>query len=96
MSLYDLHSNPEELYGFDIAPYKMPELAYELAKKNPELRPKLEPTIMKDPVHAVLYARHIRKRPWPEAETYIKKNMWMWLSYLDFQQNLKNSAISKN
>jgi len=74
MNLYNLHTNPEQLHGFDIAPYKLPKLAYELAKKNPELRPKLEPAIMKDPRYAYWYARDILKRPWPEAEPYIMKD----------------------
>ena len=74
MSLYDLHSNLEVLYGFDIAPYKMPELAYELAVKNPELRPKLEPVIMKDPHLAYEYARNVLKRRWSGAEPSIMKH----------------------
>ena len=76
MNLYDLHSNPKELHGFDIAPYKMPDFAYELAKKNPDLRLKLEPVIMKDSWYAYLYALIILKRPWPEAEPYIIKNLY--------------------
>jgi len=74
MNLYNLHSNPEELHGFDIAPYKLPDLAYELAKKNPELRPKLEPVIMKDPRSAYYYVKDVRERRWPEAEPYIMKD----------------------
>jgi len=74
MNLYNLHSNPKELYGFDVAPYKMPELAYELANTNPELRPKLEPAIMKDPKYAYYYVRDVLKRPWPEAEPVIIKD----------------------
>ena len=74
MNIYDLHSNPEELHGFDIAPYKLPKLAYMLAREKPELRPKLEPVIMKDPWAACPYAMFILKRPWPEAEPVIMKD----------------------
>jgi len=74
MNLYDLHKNPEELYGFDVAPYKIPELVYKLAKKKPELRPKLETAIMKDPQYAYYYARDVLNRRWPEAEPYIMKD----------------------
>ncbi len=74
MNLYSLHSDPEELYGFDIIPYKMPKLAFELAKSNPGLRPKLEPAIMKDPYSAYCYAYLVLNRPWPEAEPYIMKD----------------------
>ena len=83
MNLYNLHSNPEELHGFDIAPYKMPDLAYELAKKNPELRPKLEPAIMKDPMYAYRYADYILERRWPEAEPYIMKDPQYTYWYAD-------------
>jgi len=74
MNLYDLHSNPEQLHGFDIAPYKIPAFAYDLARKNPELRPKFEPVIAKDPEYAYYYAYYILKRRWPEAEPYIMKD----------------------
>ncbi len=74
MNLYDLHSNPEGLYGFDVAPYKMPKLAYELAKRNRKLGPKLEPVIMKDPMCACLYALNVLERRWSEAEPYIMKD----------------------
>ena len=74
MHLYDLHSNPEKLHGFDIAPYKIPKLAFELAKKKPELEPKLEDVIMKDPYLSYLYAFDVLRRPWPEAESVIMKD----------------------
>ncbi len=74
MNLYNLHSNSKGLYGFDVAPYKIPALAYDLAKTHPELQSKLEPAIMKDPACAALYALYILKRPWPEAESIIMKN----------------------
>ncbi len=81
MNLYNLHSNPEELHGFDIAPYKLPKLAYGLAKSNPKLRPKLEPAIMKDPRWAFYYALYVLKRPWSEAEPYIMKDPYSACGY---------------
>ena len=80
MNLYDLHSNPKELHGFDVVPYKAPDIAYGLAKTNPELRLKLEPAIMKDPRYAFEYAWMVLERPWPEAEPHIMKNP-MWAYY---------------
>ena len=74
MNLYSLHSNPEVLHGFDIAPYKLPAVAYIHAMNNPKLRPKLEPIIMKDPEYVFLYAHYVLKRRWPEAEPYIMKD----------------------
>ncbi len=73
MNLYDLHSNPKELHGYSTKEYSVPELAYELALVMPELRPKLEPAIMKHPRYAYLYAKFVLERPWPEAEPYIMK-----------------------
>jgi hypothetical protein len=63
-NLYSLHSNPEQLFGYDQANYRVPEMAYQLAKEKPELRKQLEPVIMKDPEWAYRYARNILKRPW--------------------------------
>ena len=74
MNLYDLHSNPEQLHGYSTKEYRVPELAYELAEKRPDLRSKLEPTIMKITKYAYWYAKSILKRPWPEAEPYIMKD----------------------
>ncbi len=74
MNLYDLHSNPQELHGYSTKEYRVPELAYELALVRPELRPKLEPAIMKHARYAYMYAKYILKRPWPEAEPYIMKD----------------------
>ena len=73
-NLYLLHSNPEQLFGYDTANYRIPELAYQLAKEKPELRKQLEPVIMKAPSQAVYYALYVLRRPWPEAEPYIMKD----------------------
>jgi hypothetical protein len=73
-NLYSLHSNPEQLFGYDQAKYRIPIVVYELAKKKPKLRKQLEPVIMKDPEWAYFYARDVRKRPWPEAEPVIMTN----------------------
>ena len=84
-NLYLLHSNPKELHGFDIVPYKLPEFAYQIAKTNRKLRPKLEPIIMKDPEWAFEYAEYVLIRPWPEAEPYIMKDpefAYMYTKYV--------------
>ncbi len=74
MNLYNLHSNPEQLHGYSIKEYRIPEFAYSLAKTHPELRPNLEPTIMKSPRYAYAYSWHVLKRPWAEAEPVIMKD----------------------
>jgi hypothetical protein len=80
-TLYDLHSKPKELYGYEDAPYRIPELAYELAERNSEVRnPRLEAAIMRDPRYAYRYARYVLKQRWPAAESYIMQ--WPISAYL--------------
>ncbi len=75
MNLYDLHSNPEELHGYSTKEYRVPDLAYKLAIRKPELRTKLESSFMKNPALAYYYTRDVLlKRRWPEAEPYIMKD----------------------
>lgn len=40
-----------------------------------------EPAIMQSPEPAYRYAKHILKRPWPEAEPYIKTSEFFWKLY---------------
>ena len=72
-TLYDLHSNPDQLHGYSTKEYRVPELAYELARARPELRPKLESTIAKDAEHAYWYAVFVKGK-FPEGEPAIAKN----------------------
>ena len=75
MNLYDLHTNPEELHGFDNVMINAPKIAFDLAVKRPDLRPRLEPTIMKNGNSAYWYSYIVlKRRPWPEAEPYIMKD----------------------
>ena len=76
MNLYDLHSNPEQLHGYSTKEYRVPELAYKLAFWKPELRPKLEPAIMKDPRWAYDYATLVLQRRWAKAEPVIMKDAY--------------------
>ena len=73
-NLYQLHSDPDKLYGYDIAPYRIPGMAYDLAEKNPRLRKKLEPVIMKDPQLACWYAIDVLRGRWSAAEPVIMKD----------------------
>ena len=80
-SLYNLHSKPEKLYGYEDAPYKIPGLAYGQAMKNFKIRdPRLEAVIMKYPEYAYWYAYALGHR-WPEAEPYIMQNSELWNEY---------------
>jgi len=74
MNLYDLHDNPTQLHGYSTKEHRVPELAYKLAIRNPELRPKLESVFMKDPQLAYAYADNVLRRRWPKAEPFIMKD----------------------
>lgn len=53
MNLYQLHSNPQSLYGYNEAPYRVPRIAYDIAiqqyYKTGQRTPKLESVIAQDP-----------------------------------------------
>ena len=78
MNLYQLHNNPQSLYGYKEAPYRIPSIAYELAAKKyrrPEQRdPKLESVIAQDPEWAFWYAYRVIKDRWPESEPVIAQD----------------------
>ena len=78
MNLYQLHSNPESLYGYSEAPYRIPSIAYELAAKKyrrtGQRDPKLESVIAQDPYRAYLYAHHFIRGRWPEGERVIAQD----------------------
>lgn len=88
MNLYNLHSNPEELYGYQRRS-EIPELAYEIAQdrynKTGKRSPNLEPVIGSNPESACWYAYYILKRRWakigmPEVERVIGSDpRWAYL-----------------
>jgi hypothetical protein len=56
-----------------------PRLSYEYARAQQEYEgknraPELEPYIMKSPMYAFYYAKHILRERWPEAEPYLMKD----------------------
>ena len=74
-TLYDLHNEPEKLYGYEDAPYKVPAVAFRQAMRNPRVRDsKLEAAIIQDLEYAYMYAAFILNERWPEAEKYIMKD----------------------
>ena len=80
MSLYQLHSNPESLYKYSEAPYRIPGMAYELAAKKyrrtGQRDPELERVIAQDPWSAYRYAAYVIKDRWPEAEPVIAQDLY--------------------
>ena len=71
MNIYNLHSNPETLAGFDQRA-EVPEILEELVYTKQE--PAIEQKIMQDPYWAYRYARDVLEERWPEAEPVIMKD----------------------
>ncbi len=74
MNLYKYHSNPEQLDGYKKRAFRVPELAYDLAKEKGKRVPEAEPAIMQDPSWAYRYALGVIGDRWPEAEPVIKQD----------------------
>ena len=74
MNLYQLHSNPKTLYGYERM-LEIPKIAYKQAEDKyyeTGLRsPELEQVIGRDPQTAYLYAIGILRKRWPEGEPAI-------------------------
>lgn len=74
ISLYDLHSNPYELYNYEYRG-EVPHIAYEFFIDNPYMRKTLEPHIAKHAETAYYYAlKQKGANRWPEAEPVIMKD----------------------
>ncbi len=61
-NLYDLHTDPKSLFGYSTRSYRIPELAWERAIREPELKNLLEPTIAKSAYATYEYAMTTGKR----------------------------------
>lgn len=81
MNLYNLHTNPESLPGYDIASESIPALAWGIFEFEPEEMKKREHLWVQDPKYAYLYARHIIKNRFPEGEAAIAKKPHYAYSY---------------
>ena len=72
MDLYELHSRPEELYGYNQR-YKIPSIALEIIQDD-ESRTDLLKYIIKSPTEAFYYSKDVIDGRWLEAEPYIMKS----------------------
>ena len=89
MNIYDLHSDPKELFGYDIAVSRVPDIFMPEVIKKKRRRPDLEPYIMKDPKWAYSYAINVLKKRWPEAEpTIMKDARWAY----EYARNILNDC----
>lgn len=80
MNLYQLHSDPESLYGYKEARYRIPKVAWDYVSNMPRGKfqrdPKIERAILQDPRTAVQYVLTFfpKGERWPEAEPLFLKD----------------------
>ena len=76
MNLYEFHSKPEELNGYEDRICYVPKLAFEALEENPN-RPdkdKLENAITKNAKQSYMYSCYTLKGPFPKGEDAIAKD----------------------
>lgn len=61
-NIYDLHTDPKSLFGYSTRQYRIPELAWEMAIREPKLKSMLEPTIAKSALATYEYSMATGKR----------------------------------
>lgn len=74
MNLYDLHTKPESLYGYEKADKEVAVVIWEKYKDQPKELKKREAAIATDPRLALLYAEKIIKGRFPKGEAAIAKS----------------------
>lgn len=82
-NLFDLHSNPEQLFGYPKILIRIPEIALRLAykKKDKAFREILEVAIAKTPHTAYEYASKVIKGRFPAGEPEIAKDPLLAYQY---------------
>jgi hypothetical protein len=80
MNLYNYHSNPEQLHGYEQAHESVPIIIWEKYKKNPEELRKREDILAQDPEYSYRYARDVLNGPFPKGEDAIAQRSAMVLS----------------
>src|SRR6266851_2864333 len=74
MNLYNYHSNPSKLIGYDVAFDLSPELALEKYRGNIKEMKKREHLWKQSAEYAYYYAHNVIKGRWPEGEAVIIKD----------------------
>ena len=82
MNLYNLHTNPEQLEGYENR-LRIPQFAYEYGEKY-GFTDELVSAVAKDPESAYWYAKNVIKDRWPEAEPVIAKDPKLGYWYARF------------
>ena len=79
MNFYELHTKPEQLYGYDRI-MEIPQIAWEMT--NDKQKRKMTDIWLKDPITACEYAQLIGKA-WPQAEPIIAQDTWASYDYAE-------------
>jgi hypothetical protein len=74
MTLYQLHSNPEELHHYHEAHEKIPAVIWEKYKKDPKELKKFEHILATDGKYAYYYAVFVLNAPFQLGEAAISKD----------------------
>lgn len=74
LNIYQLHSKPDQLKGYDQAYEKVPEFIWEKYKKQPKQLKKHENALAKDPIVSYRYAVLILQNRFPEGEDAIAQS----------------------
>lgn len=88
LNLYELHSSPGQLKGYDQAHERIPEFVWERYENQPEQLKKHEHVLAKDPRTAFNYAWLILGGRFPEGENAIGQSPeYSYLYAIDVLQN---------
>ena len=98
MNLYQLHTNPKKLYGWDRR-HKLPSVAYKLAfakfVQTRERDSELEDSILQDGEWAYRYARDVIGGRWPEGEPAIAQDLSKSYLYTAFVLKRSSAELGK-
>lgn len=83
-SIYELHSEPESLLGFETVIYKDPGTAFLFSRVRPDLREKLEKAIATDALSSMWYAEQVLKGRFPAGEEAIAKSAYASFMYAKY------------
>lgn len=83
LNLYDHHSNPEQLTGYnsELMFDTFPDIFFERLVSSREHNPDLAKYILKSAMYSYYYALYVFEDRWPEAEPTIMQNPHIAVKY---------------
>lgn len=81
LNIYQLHSNPKQLRGYQQASEKVPEIVWGRYREDPEELKKRKDILAQDPKTAYLYAWLVQEGRFPEGEDAIATHVKYALLY---------------